>query len=1644
MSVNLPKGRFRLSDSILFLNFAWKLRYLKRISKLSMKVNSQKKNIIWRKVFRIVIRMLIAFVFVLSGVVVTLNIPSVQTFIFRKFIQSVSQKTGTTISLGKVKIAIPNTISIEDLFLNDRNADTLLYMHSLKVRMDLFGLLHNKINVDSLRLDQVVAHIHRNENEKVFNFQFIIDVFTPDSASSVDKTKKQGRPWELNLKDIYLRNIHANFQNFKAGFDGRFKLGELNIHPKTIDFPNKKLSFGEIDLKNTQVQLVLGNKENNLNESNIISGKTATNNYDYQSQSETNIFIPLSISVDQLTVQNTDFSLDNESHQKIIQAIDYQHLDISDLNGLLANINIDSAGYRANIKNLSLNENSGMDVKNFSANANVTDRQMEVSGLFFETSKSKISGDASLNYASFNAFLSDFENTEIALNVMESDLEVNDIFMFAPTLATNTELAKFKNSDILLSLQANGKMNDLNIENMEGSVLDHTAFKTKGKLTGLPDVGNMHFDATIDHFSTSMKEVYQFVDPAVFAEVKMPSSFSLEGRVKGKVDSLSADIQLRSAYGNIAADAYYARQIDKESDTFNIGFTTNKMLAGIILSDSMLGEFSFSGSAAGSGLTKGKRSGTATLTIQEAQYNHYSYNNIHIKSWLNGNLISAIASSADTNLNFRLIADADLNDVDQKYTTRLDLTKLDLKSLHFTEEKIAVSTNMVASLHYAGLDNAEIDLEFTNSSIQKDEKYIPVKEMKINVLSVQDTTKIELISDFADGILQGNMNIENIQKTLNSAYNRYIGIADTSQLQPDNQLDLHVDIHIPQSMIDSALPELDSLRIGKLEGNYKSSDNELQFDLQMPKAIYSDLQIDSLGLAIWGKNETLSMDLQLKGLIYNKMRIENFRVQEQLNRNKISSVISILDSSDKPSYFISNEIASKNNQLIIRFLPNGLMLDGTSWHVPEENIFEIKNGVVSSREFIFSNKDQSIGFIAGENNIQLAFSNFALQNMINIARFDGLKELINGNINGEIYFPIPGNQGFVDADLKIDSLYFRNLFAGNLLFNIKTTMDKMDVNAHLLNDENKLSITGSIDHLSSIPNFDLNLLLDFNNLSRIQKFSFETLSQLKGKIDGALSIKGTIQNPDLNGMIRFEETNFKINSLNFQAIISDDKILIGNHGLHFDDFIIADTFNKKLTVNGDIFTNNFTNPGFDLHLDTKDFQPMNSTSADNPKFYGKLSLATDVWLKGDLKNPDVEAQVEIDSATNLIYVLPGSEIKIVSPEGIVRFLEPGQRYDSIYTLKVEKSLADSIMSRISGINLAVDLEIDQNAKFTVDIDPNSGDYLTVGGNAKMRIAVDKSGKQSINGIYEVKSGLYELSFYNLVKKTFVISPGSTISWTGNPKDADVNIKAKYTVTTPSTALMTVEAITMSESEKNMFKQRLPYEVNLNILGFLSEPIISFSITLPDKYLNANPMIASRLTVLNSEDHVDQLNKQVFALLVTGSFIPDNTSSTGGSSASNVATTAARNGVNDILAGQMNNVSNKYIRNVDVNFGLTTFDTEATSSSNPTTELDVKVSKKMFDERFTVEAQSSIDMSGNKKTSTTTSDHNSGEFAVIYKLDRKGEYKMKVYSQTAYDLFDGDIVASGIAVIFQKQFDSLKRKKKTEVNSEMIDKQNDKR
>jgi hypothetical protein len=297
----------------------------------------------------------------------------------------------------------------------------------------------------------------------------------------------------------------------------------------------------------------------------------------------------------------------------------------------------------------------------------------------------------------------------------------------------------------------------------------------------------------------------------------------------------------------------------------------------------------------------------------------------------------------------------------------------------------------------------------------------------------------------------------------------------------------------------------------------------------------------------------------------------------------------------------------------------------------------------------------------------------------------------------------------------------------------------------------------------------------------------------------------------------------------------------------------------------------------------------------------------------------------------------------------------------------------------------------------------------------------------------MQEGFYELSFYGLVKKRFNYDPGSTVSWDGEVMDGDINFAARHTVRTNSVGLVSNE---ISQYERVMYNQRLPYDVILRVRDKINQPSIQFEIDLPQRNRSSYPKLDSKLNILNQSNMESERNKQVFALLVGGTFLPENPDVAEGSSGDNFATTAARNSVNSIMTQQLNRLTGQFIRGIDVDMGMNTFDDYSGGKAQSRTQLDVKVSKNMFNDRVSAEMESHINLDGSVQNVAGQNTAGMTEFAVSYKLTETGNYRIKAFRENAYDIYDGEIQNSGIAFIFVREFDSLKKKKQSTPSTDL--------
>ena len=144
---------------------------------------SGKQTFYFKKTIRIVLWSILSIVVLLLLLIGLIQVPAVQNFAKDKAITFLNGKIKTKTSLDKIAISFPKNIVLEGFYFEDEKKDTLLAGKRLEVDIDLFKILNNQIEINSVELEGVTASISRDK-DSIFNFDYIIKAF--DSGAPKD------------------------------------------------------------------------------------------------------------------------------------------------------------------------------------------------------------------------------------------------------------------------------------------------------------------------------------------------------------------------------------------------------------------------------------------------------------------------------------------------------------------------------------------------------------------------------------------------------------------------------------------------------------------------------------------------------------------------------------------------------------------------------------------------------------------------------------------------------------------------------------------------------------------------------------------------------------------------------------------------------------------------------------------------------------------------------------------------------------------------------------------------------------------------------------------------------------------------------------------------------------------------------------------------------------------------------------------------------------------------------------------------------------------------------------------------------------------------------------------------------------------
>lgn len=1240
--------------------------------------------------------------------------------------------------------------------------------------------------------------------------------------------------------DVELKHIFI--EDYKK--DTLINIAELNT--SILNFRNLfngKLAFGDIDIYGLMfnIKTYKGASDTNLD---VFVAKFDDNN----PRKEKSGFL---LSSSDVSIYDGVFKLYDENKENA-KMLHFEGLNINATNFL-----INGSDVSARINTLALTDSRGVTIKNMVTNFSYTLTDMTFANLEIETVHSVLKGDLKFSYnrEDFKYFE---DRVKISATFKDSNILLNELNTFYNEFGVN-QRAKF-------NVNLSGSLNDLLANNLVLNTSSKSQIVGDFNFKNLfnQEENNFYMLAKLKNLTSTYKDLTALL-PNVLGQ-SIPSSFDRLGKFKivgqSEVTSstISADLKIETDLGFVHSNLKMTKINNIDNASYNGKIIFNDFDLGTFINDPSFGKVSLDVDVNGNGFVAETLDTHIKGEVFQIEYNNYNYNNLKVAGNIKNRIFDGNLIVNDDNLKLNFNGFVDFSEKVNKYDFEANVYFANLKNLNFVKnDNISVfQSNVKMNMNASNLDDAYGQVVFKNTSYENQIDTYYFKEFAITSRFENNTRFITIDSpDIIEGSLSGQFVFNDIaklfQNSLGSIYTNYIPYKVKS-----NQ-SISFNFKIYNKIIEVFYPEI---KLGKntfIKGQVESNEKGFALTFKSPEIKFKDYFASNIELQVDNNNPLFNTyvevdSIKTKYYDISKFNLINVTVNDTLfMRSEFKGGKKNNDSYNLSFYHTIN----KENKSVIGFKNSDFTIKDNIWIINEnkDNFNKVtydKNlAAFEIDKFRINHNNEEIklsGFLkdSTQKDIQLNFKDVDLAKIT--PDIENLS--LTGNVNGKLDLLQKNGVYLPNSTITIDDFKVNNYDLGSFNANIKgnENLTKYAVNVTIKDDLLKsFSVDGEIDVTGSQSNVDVDLTFNKFNLVPLNPFLTDVLSDIRGTVTGKTKVTGNLKRPDIIGEMVINNGGFGIPYLNVDYAIADNtSINLKEQSFIFDKLQLTDTkFHSKGELNGSLSHINFSDWKLNFYLNTPRLLVLNTVDSEDALYYGTGFIGGMASINGPTDQLVVNVVGETKSGT--VFKIPLNDTESFGDNSYIHFLSPDEKL-------ARRSGIDINFREINGLELDFDLDITEDAEIEIIINKDTGHSLKGRGIGGMLVEINTNGKFNIYGDFAVFEGVYNFSYGGLIGKKFIVQPGGTLAWDGDPLKARINMKAVYkTQANPSPLL------------DNPINRSIPVELNINLTGSLEQPQPSFEFVFP----NVDSTVKSELQYrLESND--DRQNQALY-LLSTGSF-----------------------------------------------------------------------------------------------------------------------------------------------------------------------------
>jgi hypothetical protein len=1335
---------------------------------------------------------------------------------------------------------------------------------------------------------------------------------------------------------------------------------------------------------------------------------------------------PWQIQIGALDLRNGRFLLENRNEAPAEEGVDFNYLDLEQIDAQLDEFMVRDDTIFANIRYLDAKEKSGFIVRRMQSRMQVSSRGIQGELTQIVTPHSKLDFSFELNYNDYDAFSDFYDSVQFDATFLKSKLSMVDLSFFSPGM-------KPVNNHLTMQGDFYGRLSDMYARDIVFNYGDSSYYRGYLKIKGLPDTDNLEMRALVDDFYVTRADFSTLKlhqgDPFELPEPLQKLSYlSVQGEFEGAPDNFYALATLNTNLGKLEIDLRLKDTLDDQK-VYHGHLMAKALNAGQLLGqEDDLGTLDLSATINGRGLDKATLAADVDGYINSLQFRGNTFDSIRIAGKVEGERFGGSVNIKDDLIHFAFNGIADFSEENAAFKFKANITDAYLTKLHLIDipdDEARITTTLQADFTGNHVDSVMGEAFLSALTYHQDDFVYHLDTLKL-LAQQQDSIKaIRIRSDFLDGNIEGDFYVSAMGKSFMTTLARYMPALypEPDTLEQLHSLDFDFHFKDTQGLSHIFLPQLKVAPGTKITGNYNSSNADLQAQIVSDSVVFNEIRFFGLDFQAAREEGLYKTITRFRDVVFaghnNKeeelrLGLERMSLENTFDQDSVRYALKWDDLDDtlrnKADIRGSLEVISPEH-FKHRITHSEIMVNDSMWHVAKDNFLGVKDSVLTLRNLALFHGRQRVA-INGvfspnpEDAVDLSFDDFDVANFDLFLAASGIS--LEGIINGELIFSNLTNVPRFTGNLDIADLYFNNEKMGDMTL-YSTWVDSLNalqVQSDIVytgrsGSRDLLTLEGAYFPATALASDSLNFRGEIKNFSinTLQPFFDDFLSEMSGFASGEVNVQGSSSRPQVTGDIGLVRSGLRVSFLNTKYYLADN-IILKPEAIEFDSIMLYDTLGNTALLNGKIRHQYFDDFFLDIHISPQKFAGLNTNISHNKMFYGTAFASGNVDITGPMSDISMSVKARPDENTNI--VIPISTGESTAESDFITFIDKTEEKKESITFNPANS---------SGFNMDFQLDINPNARAEIILPFQMGNIVGRG-TGNMRMEINSSGDFNMFGDYFIEEGVFIFRLQNILKNTFTIRRGATISWSGDPYDADINITAVYKARPSLKGLPAAESV-----DPELTSERVPVDCIITLKNKLFNPTIDFSIELPNADAKVRELVYSSIDTTNTAE----MNKQMLYLLVLNSFSVsglDNNLSSGFGAQSF-----------ELLSNQISSWLSQISKDVDIGINYNPGD------SYTSEELEVALSTQLFDDRVSIDGN--FGMSGMQER--TNANNIVGDVNVEVKITRDGRFRIRAFNRTNNTelLAIDDPYTQGVGVFYRKEFDTLselfRKKRSREAN-----------